>query len=125
MAKTKTSPDLSPVFTALRDILRKYESKLAVERDTPTYYALIGTRVGPQGKPTWFAGVRLGKQYVSYYLMPVYGHKALLDDAPEALTKRMQGKACFNFKAVDAGLFRDLAKLTKAGYDCFKKVGYL
>lgn len=125
MAKAKSSTDLSPVFAALRDILQKYESKLAVERDTPTYYALTGTKVGPQGKPTWFAGVRLGKQYVSFYLMPVYGHTALLDDAPEALTQRMQGKACFNFKTVDAGLFRDLAKLTKAGYACFKKVGYL
>jgi len=125
VAKAKPPPDLSTVFAALRDLLRKYESKLAVERDTSTYYALIGTKVGPQGKPTWFAGVRLGKQYVSYYLMPVYGHKALLDGAPEALTKRMQGKACFNFKAVDADLFRALAKLTKAGYDCFKKVGYL
>jgi hypothetical protein len=125
VARAKSTADLRPVFAALRDVLKPFESKLAVERDAPTYYALVGARAGPQGKPTWFAGVRLGKQYVSYYLMPVYGNAALLADAPEALTKRMQGKACFNFKAVDAELFRALARLTKAGYKCFKKVGYV
>ena len=125
MAKTKTSTDLSP-------------GSDHPPRNRPQVRVEAGRRAGhadllrpdrhqgqPQEKPTWFAGVRLGKQYVSYYLMPVYGHKALLGKAPEALTRRMQGKACFNFKAVDDGLFRDLAKLTKAGCDCFKKVGYL
>jgi hypothetical protein len=71
VAKSKPAADLPAVFTALRDILKKHEPKLAIERDTPSYYALIGTKPAPQGKPTWFAGVRLGKQYTSFYLMPV------------------------------------------------------
>ena len=125
MAKAKATTDFAAVYAALRAILEPYEAKLAVERDTPTDYSLVGAKAGPQGKPTWFAGVRVGKQYVSYYLMPVYGNAALLAGAPAALKRRMQGKACFNFKAVDAELFRALARLTKAGYDCFKKVGYL
>jgi hypothetical protein len=33
-----------------------------------------------------------------------------------ALKKHMQGKSCFNFKAVDETLFKELAKLTKAGF---------
>jgi len=34
--------------------------------------------------------------------------------SPE-LKKRMQGKSCFNFKEVDEKLFKELARLTKAG----------
>jgi len=34
--------------------------------------------------------------------------------SPE-LKRRMQGKSCFNFKTVDEKLFKELAKLTKAG----------
>jgi hypothetical protein len=123
MASTKA--DLQPVYDALRAILAKYEPKLAVERAMPNYYSLTGTKPGPHGKPTWFAGVRLGKQYVSYYLMPVYGNKALLDGVPEELTKRMQGQACFNFKTVDPVLFKSLEELTRKGYECFKKIGYI
>ena len=42
-----------------------------------------------------------------------------------ALKKRMQGKACFNFKTVDPNLFKALDRLTKEGYACFKKIGYI
>jgi hypothetical protein len=44
--------------------------------------------------------------------------------SPE-LRKRMQGKACFNFKAVDKSLFEELAALTREGYERFKALGYL
>ena len=57
--------------------------------------------------------------------MPVYGNSALLDDLPDALKKRMQGKACFNFKIVDSELFKALSKLTKTGYECFNRIGYI
>ena len=59
--------------------------------------------------------VRKGKAYVSFHLMSVYAYPKLLQDISPELKKRMQGKACFNFKAVDEKLFKELAKLTKAG----------
>jgi len=34
--------------------------------------------------------------------------------SPE-LKRRMQGKSCFNFKEIDEKLFKELARLTKAG----------
>ena len=52
-------------------------------------------------QPMWFGGVRSGKAYVSYHLMPVYSHPALLEAISPALRRRMQGKSCFNFKAPD------------------------
>jgi hypothetical protein len=35
------------------------------------------------------------------------------------LKKRMQGKSCFNFKTVEEPLFKELATLTKAGFNKF------
>ena len=73
----------------------------------------------------FFAAVRAGKNYVSYHLMPVYGCRDLLNVVSPELMKRMQGKACFNFTAVDERLFGELARLTKAGYEKFKSLKYL
>ena len=36
----------------------------------------------------------------------------------------MQGKACFNFTAVDDALFAELASVTKRGLAGFKKLGF-
>ncbi len=68
----------------------------------------------------YVAGTRIGKTYVSYYLMPVYGLPALLADISPELRRRMQGKACFNFTRVDETLFGELAALTATGIDRFR-----
>lgn len=47
--------------------------------------------------------------------MSVYACPDLLKAMSPELKKRMQGKSCFNFKEVDEKLFKELAKLTKAG----------
>jgi hypothetical protein len=57
------------------------------------------------------AGTRLGKRYVSYYLMTVYAGPNWWHDVPE-LRRRMQGKSCFNFASVDERLFAELDDLT-------------
>ena len=67
------------------------------------------------GRPLYFAGVKTGKNYVSYHVMPLYMKPDLLKVVPPALKKRMQGKACFNFTTVDRDQLKDLASVTKAG----------
>jgi len=76
-------------------------------------------------KPLWFGGVQIKKNYVSYYLMPVYVNPNLLEGMSDDLKKRMQGKSCFNFKTVDEKLFKELGKLTKNGMQDYRKAGYL
>ena len=44
--------------------------------------------------------------------MPVYATPGLADSLSPELRKRMQGKACFNFKSVDDRLFAELEALT-------------
>jgi hypothetical protein len=70
-----------------------------------------------------FGAVRLGKSYVSYHLFPVYCCPELLRGLSEPLRARRQGKACFNFKAVEPVLFEELSQLTGQGYRRFQNAG--
>jgi hypothetical protein len=72
-----------------------------------------------------FGAVRVQKNYVSYYLMSVYGQTGLLDGMSPELKKRMQGKACFNFKSTDRELFKELAAITKSGYKAWRKMEWV
>ena len=75
-----------------------------VSADDAVWYGLDLAPEAERIPATWFGAVRLGKAYVSYYLMPVYGDPRLLADMSPELRKRMQGKSCFNFTRVDEGL---------------------
>lgn len=88
---------------------------MVVLHDTPSGYYLDTHHFMKNKKPLCFGAVRLGKNYVSFYLMSIYSCPELLKGMSPELKKRMQGKSCFNFKEVDAKLFKELAKLTKAG----------
>jgi hypothetical protein len=69
--------------------------------------------------------VRTGKAYVSFHLMPVYASSELVNAISPELKKRMQGKSCFNFKTPDEKLFKELAKLTRAGFKLFHDPKFL
>jgi hypothetical protein len=103
------------VFARLKAIFQPYAKKMDVAQDSPTYYLLNTRHVMKNKQPLCFGGVRLGKAYVSFYLMSVYASPDLLKGMTPELKKRMQGKSCFNFKEVDEKLFKELAKLTKTG----------
>ena len=113
-----------PVFQGLRDILVEYAPKLKVVHDKPDNYYLDTHTIGANKKPIFFAGVRIGKGYVSYYLMPVYGPQLRGGMSP-ALRKRMQGKACFNFTDVNPALFMELRQLTKSAYEFWQGLGWV
>jgi hypothetical protein len=114
----------NPVFSALRSILAEYEPGLDIIADEPGYYYLNTRTLGPNKHPISFGGVRIGKAYVSYYLMCAYAGNAQLGMSP-ALKRRMQGKACFNFKSVDPELFDELRTVTRTGYEAWKKLGWV
>src|SRR5882762_3336572 len=103
------------VFHRLKAIFKPYAKKMVVVQDTPTSYYLDTRHIMKNKKPLCFGAVRLGKNYVSFYLMSVYASPDLLKGMSPELKKRMQGKSCFNFKEVDEKLFKELDKLMKAG----------
>ena len=117
--------EFESVFARLRGILEKHAATLHVKEDKPGSY-ILETGVHPKLKRRlWFGAARIGKNYVSYHLMPVYAHRPLLNSVSKQLKVRMQGKACFNFKAVDEALLAELEGLTARGYMAFKKAGYI
>jgi len=68
----------------------------------------------------FFGAAQIKKNYVSFYLMPVYMFPELLKGISPELKKHMQGKSCFNFKKVDPELFKELTKLTKLSVEKFR-----
>ena len=107
--------DFATVFAKLKAIFKPYAKKMEVAQDTKSYYLLNTRHIMKNKQPLCFGGVRLGKAYVSFYLMSVYVCPDLMKGMSPELKKRMQGKSCFNFKEVDQKLFKELDKLTKAG----------
>jgi hypothetical protein len=71
----------------------------------------------------FFGAVQIKKNYVSFYLMPVYVFPELLKSISPALKKRMQGKSCFNFTAIDDAMVDELGELTKQGFERYQREG--
>ena len=115
-----TNPKFHEVFERLRAILKTYESQLALVDNLPERYYLNGQYSQNYKKDLFFGSTIIQKNYVSFYLMPVYMYPDLLETISPALKKRMQGKSCFNFKSVDENLFAELETLTELGFERFK-----
>ena len=122
---TKAAPDRTAVVSALRALLEPYAGELHATKDGFGGWCLETGHVEKYGKPIFFGGVREGKSYVSYYLMPVYVCPDLLEGMSPELKKHMQGKSCFNFKQVEPALFAELRTLTERGFARFRTEGYV
>jgi hypothetical protein len=109
------------VFEQLKNILKPYEPKLTLTANTSDSYSLDGPYNEKWKKVIFFGAAQIKKNYVSFYLMPVYMYPELLQDVSPALKKRMQGKSCFNFKKVEPDLFEELKDLTRKGVDKFRR----
>jgi len=112
MTKSTQGVDLQPVHDRLKALLAPYRDSLVVAADGPGGMTLELPTY--RGQPWGFvAATRLGKRYVSYYLMGVYGDPALAANMSPELKRRMQGKSCFNFTRIDEALLAELADLTE------------
>src|SRR5258705_11526742 len=76
----KTKPDFDTTFEQLKGILKPYAAKLVVTADTSQNYMLDVNHVMKNKHRLFFAGVRVGKAYVSFHLMPVYTFSELRGD---------------------------------------------
>lgn len=111
---------MQDVYKKFRSILEPYKDKLTVDQEGPEGLVLYSDKKDKKGRNIFFGGVAIKKNYVSYYLMPVYCFPEMLKDISPELRKRMQGKSCFNFKKTDEQLFQELAELTQRGFERFE-----
>ncbi len=110
-------PEFSPVFEELRRILQLYAKKLTVKINSAEGFSLDGPYSEKWKKELFFGAVQIKKNYVSFYLMPVYMYPDLLENISPELKKHMQGKSCFNFKKIEKTLFDELSQLTRQGFE--------
>ena len=113
-------PDFPIVFEKLKSILKPYEKNLTVTADTAAAYSLDGPYSEKYKKVIFFGAAQVKKNYISFYLMPVYMFPELLKGISPELKKHMQGKSCFNFKKVEPELFDELASLTRQSAERFR-----
>ena len=111
------------IFDALKPVFEEYSERLAIQVDKPGQYYLETKSAIRKGQRLQFGGVKIGKGYVSFHLMPIYMNPKLQASISPELKKRMQGKSCFNFTQVEPGHIAELKLLTKAGFDEFKTWG--
>ncbi len=117
----KSSSEFPVVFEHLKKILKPYASKLSLKMDSANTYYLDGPFSEKYKKEMFFGSAQIKKNYVTFYLMPIYMYPDLLKSISPALKKHMQGKSCFNFKQVEPELFKELGSLTKKGFEKFIK----
>ena len=104
--------DFPLVFEQLKSILKPHEKNLALTADSSTAYSLDGPYSEKYKQVIFFGSAQIKKNYVSFYLMPVYMFPDLLKNISPELKKHMQGKSCFNFKKIEPDLFKELKELT-------------
>jgi hypothetical protein len=112
-AKSPTT-DFAPVFAALKNVMSAHADELHAAFDEPRKYYLVTKSLSWRGGPMFFGAVIWGGAYVSYHLMPLYISPALVKTISPALKRRMQGKACFNFRQIDEDIFEQLGAVTKS-----------
>jgi hypothetical protein len=117
MSKT----DFSSTFDELKKILTKYEKFLKVTANSASAYNLNAGYSEKYKQEIFFGGVQIKKNYVSFYIMPVYINPELLKDISPELKKRMQGKSCFNFNKTDEQVIKELGSLADKGFQYYKK----
>ena len=113
--------DFFSVFEQLKIILKPYAEKLTLKVDTSDTYYIDGPYSEKWKKQLFFGSAQIKKNYVSFYLMPVYMYPELLQGISPELRKRMQGKSCFNFKKMEPELFKELSDLTRKSVNKFQQ----
>jgi len=113
------------IFARLRGIVVAHEEGLKVSANGPAHYCVDVPFSAKFKKGYPVVWVKVGKNYVSYHFMPVYMFPKLREGMSEKLRARMQGKACFNFKTRDDGLFEELSDLTAKGFLMGREAGFV
>ncbi len=116
--------DLASVYSELHKIMAPYAAKLDAKRDDGEELYVDTRHIQKNKKPLFFGAVQVKKSYVAFHLMPVYVKPELLASVSPELKARMQGKSCFNFKASEPALFKELTALTKAAFTSYKEQGF-
>jgi hypothetical protein len=111
--------DLAVVEARLQAILEPYRSRL----EGGAVYGVETLKRPGVGAHDFFAGIKPGARFVSFYLKPVYTWPRLLEGITPGLRKRMSGKSSFTFSTIDEGLLTELAALVVRCFEAYEARG--
>jgi hypothetical protein len=112
------------VFEKLRSILKPYEKSLAVKADSVNTYYLDGPYSEKWKKELFFGSAQIKKNYVSFYLMPVYMYPDLLKDISSDLKRHMQGNPASILRKLNLNFSRNSRALRRKVTSVSKKKNY-
>jgi hypothetical protein len=118
------SNDFSTLYEQLRSVLQRSSVGLKIAHDQPGDFHLVTPGDTPRHQEIFFGAVKIQKNFVSYYLMPIYLYPDLLDGASNSLLRRLKGKSCFRFTRLDDRLLNELSVLTQRGKQRFQQEGW-
>jgi hypothetical protein len=126
--------EFKAVFERLRSILNTHAGAFVVSEDSATRFCLSAP-VGAATLRAWrgkrksemipVAWTEVGKAYVSFHHMALYGSPKLREGLSEELSRRMQGKTCFNFRTEKEIPVSELEELTARGCEGMRAAGFI
>ncbi|MFQ5976760.1 MAG: hypothetical protein ACE5OZ_01360 [Candidatus Heimdallarchaeota archaeon] len=128
---------LAPIFLTIKEIFANRSHDLVV---TDAYigskakiqkpgYHLYGRKevslFGKKPQKTYVAGVIQQKNYVSFYLSPIYSHPELLQHVSPELRKYLKGKSCFNIAKTASPIYDEIEKILKIGIEKYQEIEWI
>ncbi len=109
--------DLDAVFAELHPLLARHAESLVVAKDEPGDLQVATRRVGPSGTAMAFGAVRTHADKVTFQLMPVHSHPAVIEHLTAELRERMRGGGTFEFtpETLTPELVAELSELVDGG----------
>ena len=116
---------LDEVFAALHPLLARHADSLVVARDEPGDLQVHTRKLGPSGTAMSFGAVRTADTSVTFQLMPIYSHPAVLEHLSDGLRERLGGKANFEFTAqtLTPEILEELAALVDGALERYRSDG--
>jgi hypothetical protein len=90
--KAKSFAGFAAARSALQKILEPYEKSFQRIPGRSDRYWLETKSAAYQGRPFYFAGVSMNKNYVSFHLVPMYLRPEMAKNISPALSRRRQGE---------------------------------
>lgn len=112
------------IYEQLRNVLQRSAAGMKIAHDLPGDFNLVTPGDNPRRQEIFFGAVKIQKNFVSYYLMPIYIYPDLLEGVSSSLLRHLKGKSCFRFTRLDDRLLDELNLLTQRGRQRFQQEGW-
>lgn len=118
--------DFVEIFQSIRALMQPYTTQgYDVRKNTDSAYDLWSNKnvviAGRKRSEVHFAEVRINKNEVGFYFMPVYAESDLKKVFHPDLLALLKGKSCFHIKKLDENLLNHIKIALELGNNLYKQ----